>query len=226
MQLDIYSEIQSRIKDNTAPIDESVNLFSNIIKTKLDIRAVERISFALNFALYVDYHHPGMTAESYIKHPLRVASSVLLNAKVYDPDIIITALIHNVLEVSRISFEGLVSRFGIHIATAVKNLTIDRTQNNTTYLERYYNALHTGWHGSRIVKILDKFDNIFMIGFNPDSRVRASYLDEIEQWIIPMTRNDAPDIADTFTTVAHFMRDEGQLYNDDFVSPPTGHSTL
>jgi len=222
MQLDIFAEIQNRIQDNNAPSDKSVESFVSIITNMLGLRGRERVLDALRFALHVDYQHPGMDAKTYIKHPLRVAKSVLLNAKTYEPDIIITALIHNVLEVSRSSLAELHSRFGHNIATSVKNLTIDRSQVNITYKKLYYDALCSSWQGARIVKILDKYDNIYMIGFNPDPYVRSSYLDEIEQWIIPMARKDTPDIADTFVNIALFMRKNGWLNKNQFVPVPTG----
>ena len=222
MQIDIFAEIQERIQANNAPYDRCVESFVATITKKLGLSSRNRVLDALEYALDIDYHHPGMDAKTYIKHPLRVATSVMLNANRLEPDIIITALIHNVLEVTRSSYEELHSRFGHNIATSVKNLTVDRSKDNISYKSLYYETLSSSWQGARIVKILDKYDNIYMIGFNPNPCVRSSYLDEIEEWIIPMARRDTPDIADDFARIVVFMRKNGYLNKNQLMSVPTG----
>ena len=49
-----------------------------------------------------------------------------------------------------------------------------------------------------ITKILDKFDNIFIIGLNSKDEIRMKYLDEIRKYIIPMTSKFIPKLFDDF----------------------------
>jgi hypothetical protein len=46
----------------------------------------------------------------------------------------------------------------------------------------------------RVVKILDKLDNLFIIGLNPNEKIRIKYIDEIKEFILPMVKKDIPDI--------------------------------
>ena len=64
-----------------------------------------------------------------------------------------------------------------------------------TYKMNYYQKIIEGPRAARIVKILDKLDNIFLINQNADSQVRFRYLKEIEEKVLPMARSELPGVA-------------------------------
>lgn len=150
---------------------------------------------ALKYASSIEYHHKGVSSNTYLEHPLRMATFVLQETSPSDVDTVILALIHNVLEVSEVNVANLASRFDDKIANAVESLTVDRNRLDAQYKRDYYNRLSQGSRAARIVKVLDKLDNVFMICFNPNADIRRSYLDEIAQWVQPMADADIPSIA-------------------------------
>ena len=47
-------------------------------------------------------------------------------------------------------------------------------------------------HACRLIKILDKLDNLFLLHLNPNKDVINKYLLEIEKHIMPMVKKDLP----------------------------------
>ena len=48
------------------------------------------------------------------------------------------------------------------------------------------------------IKVLDKFDNIFVIGLNPQEHIRIKYIKEVRKYIIPMTEIVLPELSEAF----------------------------
>jgi guanosine-3',5'-bis(diphosphate) 3'-pyrophosphohydrolase len=161
---------------------------------------------ALKYASSIEYHHKGLSSRAYLEHPIRVATFVLIEAAPLDADTVVIALIHNLLEVSDVSASDLAAKFGETIAHAVESLTVDRTRMDEPYKQAYYARLRQGSRSARIVKILDKLDNVFMICFNPDADVRRSYLEEIARWVQPMADTDLPSVAEFLRHLTEVMR--------------------
>lgn len=224
MTFDINNEIKQRLIDNNTEGDSSLQRFERDVLSLLPPADRKKVTDALVFALDIDYHHPGLSAQTYIKHPLRVAGSVVTLGQLRDPDIIITALVHNVLEVSDVSASRLASLFGADVASAVERLTVDRARDNLAYKKKYYADIAGGWRGARVVKVLDKYDNIFMIGFNPDESIRTQYLNEIETHVMPMAARDVPAVVDHIARVLNFMRASGYLQKASFTGGPLGEN--
>ncbi|WP_146652313.1 hypothetical protein [Labilithrix luteola] len=109
-------------------------------------------------------------------------------------DGIVTALAHNVLEVTNTSEEALVEHLGRGPAAAISVLTVDRArQEDPAYLRAYYQAIsETPLAPS--VKVLDKVDNLYLLCLNANDRVRTRYLAEIEEHLIPLARASIPSV--------------------------------
>ena len=41
---------------------------------------------------------------------------------------------------------------------------------------------------------MDKLDNLFIIGLNPNKKIRIKYIDEIKEYILPMVKKNIPQI--------------------------------
>lgn len=152
---------------------------------------------AYDFANKINYSHEGMSSEIYFAHAKRVASYAFLNVKPQNIDLAIIGLIHNVFELSDCSKQLIENLFGKRIRDQVLNLTVDRNlQYDYEYKKTYYARISDGPLESRIIKIFDKVDNLFTLSLNPDDYVREKYLNEIEDYILPMAKNDLPLIYD------------------------------
>jgi (p)ppGpp synthase/HD superfamily hydrolase len=155
----------------------------------------EELDSAFQFAKKIKYHHVGLTSEIYFSHPLRVASISVLIDTIPDCKAGVLAILHNVLEVSDITADNLTQVFGREIADQVVALTVDRRiQWDRIYKTEYYKKLMKGPRFARVVKIVDKLDNLFLLGQNPDSEIRTLYLSEIEDFVLPMVKATLPDL--------------------------------
>jgi len=81
--------------------------FDNIIKTLEDIKVPEdkinEVKEAYKLASYIHDGYTRKSGEPYIMHPLNVAQ-ILLDMKMYDPDMISAAILHDTIEDAEIEF--------------------------------------------------------------------------------------------------------------------------
>lgn len=206
------SERARRLRDELASDNRVSAHFVALVETSFSGAMRSGILSALQFATSIDYHHQGLTSQAYLNHPLRVATYALEELGAHDPDTVITALLHNVLEVSHVTAAELADRFGATVSDSIVRLTVDRSrQSNQEYKQGYYAGINDGVKGARQVKILDKFDNIFLICFNPSDAVRKDYLEEIETFVLPMAQRDLPGLATYLATLTSTMKTFGYL---------------
>jgi (p)ppGpp synthase/HD superfamily hydrolase len=154
------------------------------------------LNFAYNFANEIKYKHPGVSSDVYFSHPLRVASFSGILSEYKHIDYPILGLLHNVLEVSEVSTDNLKKLFGHSISEQIEVLTVNRScQWDKIYKEEYYYAINAQPHSCRAVKVIDKFDNLFSLHLNPDKKTKMKYLDEIDEYIVPMAEKDLTPIS-------------------------------
>ena len=85
--------------------------------------------------------------------------------------------------------------FGYNFYENISILTVNRKfQWNRNYKKKYYKNINNHSHSVKIIKILDKLDNLFIIGLNPNKKVRTMYISEIEEFVLPMVKKYLPDI--------------------------------
>jgi len=200
--------IQSRLNQGTGALVD----FRRLIDNGLGASDHATVSEALEFAATMDYHHAGLSSVSYLAHPLRVAEMVLSLVPRVPVETLVIAMLHNVLEVSNVPVGELEQRFGAVVLQALKDLTVDRDlQWDADYKRDYYQRLSEGYRGARIVKVLDKLDNMFVLGLNPDGEIRRRYLEEIENYVLPMARNNIPSLVQYLTDLIEDCRRSGYL---------------
>ena len=144
-----------------------------------------KLKKAFIFAKSLRYKHEGLSSKIYFSHPIRVAALSILISGSNKADVGVLGLIHNVLEVSDLTEESLMKTFGPEMAMYVGILTVDRAiQWNKEYKIDYYRRIMNGASPCRIVKVIDKLDNIFLLCNNQDIKVKEMYLDEIENLVV------------------------------------------
>lgn len=190
---DICIERRRRLMGLFDPDPHALVLWHRATASLGDDEERKRLAHAFRFAKELKYHHVGLTSEIYFSHPLRVAALTILISGAQDAETGILGVLHNVLEVSDVSVETLSDTFGSGVSIQIEALTVDRSvQWDKTYKKCYYNNLLAGPLSARVVKIVDKLDNLFVLGLNPEASVREKYLDEIEDFILPMTEASLP----------------------------------
>lgn len=192
---DIGLERQRRLLGLLEPDPHALVLWRRGMAALPDDAERDRLAHAFSFAKEIKYHHVGLTSDIYFSHPLRVAGLATLVSGVQDAGVGVLAVLHNVLEVSDVSVDTLSASFGKDIADQIEALTVDRVlQWDKAYKTGYYGRLMAGPASARVVKIVDKLDNLFVLGLNPDASVREKYLAEIEDFVLPMTEASLPGL--------------------------------
>jgi len=191
---EIGSEREARLATLAQQGKGAKDLFKQCLRDNASGEAANAIRRATTFAENLDYNHPGLSPQTYLAHPIRMGCLALRFVKPADPDLVTVALLHNVLEVTDVSADELEEKFGSVAAESILDLTMDRSRKDAEYIPSYYGRLLQGHLVARIVKILDKLDNLFMLCLNPDAGLRERYLKEIEEWVVPMCRDSMPEL--------------------------------
>jgi (p)ppGpp synthase/HD superfamily hydrolase len=170
---------------------------------------------AYDFAVNIDYDHVGLSSDAYLVHPLRVAEMVAGLSQPLEIDYVIIALLHNVLEVGGVDIKELEDKFGEIVSDSIQILTVDREQQwDEVYKKEYYEHINAGYEGMKIVKVIDKLDNMFMLGLNPDEQVRMKYLDEINTHVIPIAKKVLPHLIEYLEVLSEDAKQIGCFSNN------------
>jgi (p)ppGpp synthase/HD superfamily hydrolase len=212
----VESERRLRLFMDNSESDAACQLFQEALKSRFpNVDGVPtRILKAGEFATTINYKHGKIPARIYLNHPLRVAAMVARDVPDVSDETLVVALLHNVLEVSNVSSSEIENLFGESVALAIKVLTIDRSRRDKSYLKEYYSRIEATPAVCATVKVADKLDNIYMICFNPSQDTRISYLDEIDEWVIPLALRNVPQLATRLEEASIVMRELGFLNRD------------
>ena len=122
---------------------------------------LQRVIEAARFA--ADRHRrlrrKDVDATPYINHPLTVAS-ILTDAGIDDPDVIIAALLHDTVEDTETSLEEIVERFGERVASMVAEVTDDKSLLKAERKRLQISNAVKKSHGAKLVKLADKISNL------------------------------------------------------------------
>jgi len=197
------------IKNNGAGVKEHFLCF---LEGKFDKNDNKKIIHAYDFTINIEYKHEGLCSDAYLAHPLRVAEMIIGTSNVANSDYVILALLHNILEVSNVEKKLLEDEFGELISGSIATLTVNREkQNDSAYKDQYYKAINNGYDGMKVVKVLDKLDNLFILGTNPDSDVRVAYMNEIRQYVIPLANCVLPNAVEYFNKLLENTKNIGSI---------------
>jgi len=159
-------------------------------------KELKKVIDVFNFAMNLNYTDAGSSKNLYFSHLFRLTCMALLIKKKIDTKLVCLALLHNVLETGNLKRMNIIKeKFGNEIFFEIKTLTVNRkTQWNKDYKAKYYKKINAGSKNLRIIKILDKFDNLFLLDSNTNTNIKKKYINEIKEYILPMTRKTLPDI--------------------------------
>lgn len=186
-------ERKRRIKSIKVFDNQALKDWNKIIKDKKLIKHKEEFNNYFNFCKNLNYlHHNG---QIYFSHPLRVAT-IAYKFRKYSKsqkNLIKLALFHNIIETSDCKLSFLKKLLGKQITRQIKILTVDRKKQwNNQYKKNYYKEINSHNKNTRLIKIIDKLDNLFTIGLCKSDSIRKKYIEEIENYILPMVKKDIP----------------------------------
>tara|TARA_B100000035_G_C20855897_1_gene489609 strand:+ start:38 stop:703 length:666 start_codon:yes stop_codon:yes gene_type:complete len=194
-----FYERKRRIKykkvfDKTALLEWKRN-----IKTMKTVKNKRQLQSYFNYAKNLKYSHNN--SKVYFSHPLRVANLAFKISKysTSPKNLVILGLFHNILETSNEKISFLEKLIGKKILRQIKILTVNRNKQwNLQYKAKYYRNISLQNKNTRLIKIIDKLDNLFTIGLNSSKIIRKRYISEIEQHILPMVKKDLPILVKYF----------------------------
>ena len=131
-------------------------------------------------------HEEELRAEgtSYVIHPLRTALILLRELNIKDPDLLVAALLHDVVEDGSVTVEEIKTQFGSETARLVEGLTRPKPKNETEE-EKEKNKLKNiekiarSDEKIRLVKLCDVLDNNRSYAYIPKTSPRYK---KIPRW--------------------------------------------
>ncbi len=104
------------------------------------------------------------------------------------------ALAHNIYEKKNNS-KILKKMFDKKTLNLARILKVNRKKQwEQKYIKEYYINLNKTNRLLRIVKCLDKFDNLFNLQKNPNLDIKELYLKEIDKYILPLVKKNLPKL--------------------------------
>ncbi len=151
---------------------------------------VNRILSAYEMAQNVHQFQKRNDGSPYFWHPTRVTRILLSELGITDPEILITALLHDALEDSDIlTPQVLEYNFGATVADLVEILTkeirVEDGPLRETIDREYVERLRNGPLTARVIKLCDRLDNMRCLEFNL-KRNPYKYVKETSEHYMPM----------------------------------------
>lgn len=152
----------------------------------------ERFSLLMTYLNSIGNINPShKDFSNYICHPVRIAFYLSKICHEMSPDQIDLILLHNVKEVFYADNASLNEiSFSDENIRLIDILTIDRDyQYDDKYLTQYYSAIAREGQFLKLLKVVDKLDNVFVFRQIPESANRKKYLDTVEKFVCPLARS-------------------------------------
>jgi guanosine-3',5'-bis(diphosphate) 3'-pyrophosphohydrolase len=117
----------------------------------------------------------------YINHPIEVMHLLVYTGGIEDPEILMAAVLHDVIEDTSSTAEDIAERFGKKVASIVLELTDDTTLPKEK--RKQLQLQHAGKlsQAARLIRISDKICNVYDMLYAPpgdwDIRRRLEYLE-------------------------------------------------
>lgn len=135
-----------------------------------DIVGVSKVLDAYEMARAVHEHQMRNDGTPYFYHSARVARILIDELNIYDVDVLISSLLHDVLEDSDAITRGVLEyNFGGYVAYLVESLTKDlqRAKNDPDAVDlEHVQSLRSASEDCMIIKLAGRLDNIRCLAFN------------------------------------------------------------
>jgi GTP diphosphokinase / guanosine-3',5'-bis(diphosphate) 3'-diphosphatase len=142
---------------------------------------MNRISLALVFASRAhagQHRKDGRTP--YINHPIEVMNLVVQHCTNPDEDVLVAALLHDVVEDTLITDAEIRTAFGARVARLVAELTDDKSLSKDERKRLQLSEVHLLSNDGKLLRLCDKICNVYDIIYAPpgdwDAGRRLDYL--------------------------------------------------
>lgn len=210
------------------PLAFTEQVFRSIINDKYNHEEAERIFLALELAK--KYHQGQYRADGspYAIHPIRVAL-LLLEYEKPTPDILITTLLHDILEETSITETEIADTFGEPIITYVRAVTSRRSDNETPEDRKKrklvkWQAIMSEKPEVRTVKVFDSLDNMICWKFidpkSPKAKKISRWLMQARDMYLPLAKITNDEAYRLFLDELSFYLSKGYKIGDWYSDSP------
>ena len=198
-----YSQKEQKIKEILAQLvrsDESVlgqfdafsgSLKEGIAKGLINEKDAEIVLDAVAFS--AEKHKLQVKSDvkktPYIIHPLEVADHVVRIGGVYDKDVLVAALLHDVLDGTTATEKEIGKLYGKNVASFVVEMT---TTKGISLKDQKKEQIMKAFHQTpsvAIIKLSDKLSNLETLAQNPPSNWSRDKIDQYFQWAQSVIEN-------------------------------------
>ncbi|MBI3651880.1 MAG: HD domain-containing protein [Acidobacteria bacterium] len=141
----------------------------------------------------------------YIVHPVRVAVSLVDELEIFSPQLICSALLHDVIEDSPITREEVAEWFDQEIAHLVWLLTKLDSVSLGDYLAAIEAAADSG---APLVKLCDRLDNLRFLSHSPRLEKKRRYIRTTEHYYLPMAARSSAYLFNELHRALEVVRQE------------------
>jgi GTP diphosphokinase / guanosine-3',5'-bis(diphosphate) 3'-diphosphatase len=106
-------------------------------------------------------------ASPYINHPLALAHILCSEGKITDPEVLISALLHDTLEDTETSYDEIEREFGAAVASVVAEVTDDKSLPKAERKRLQVSKAASKSRAAKLVKLADKISNLRDIAVSP-----------------------------------------------------------
>ncbi len=125
----------------------------------------------------------------YIIHPIEVADLALKVGQVYDKDVLVAALLHDVLDGTTATEKEISDHYGKTVASYVQEMTSPK---DLSLKEQKKEQIKAAFHQTpnvAIIKLSDKLSNLGTLAKNPPSNWSRDRIDQYFQWAQSVIEN-------------------------------------
>ena len=161
---------------------------------------------ALDMAVSAHRGQKRSNFKNYVCHPIEVAN-VLIQMGIEDENLIIAALLHDVIEdcSHRVNMNDILAGFGIHVCRLVASATDDNRLNRTQQKNAQVKAMETKAIDELILKLADRYCNV--MGLVSKQPISIAYTDHTEEMLKAVVeRKDEPDASGMEHVTELYMR--------------------
>ena len=188
------------------------HMYSRLVSTA----QIEKLSETYAALPYMKEKHAGQTRKPtlfsgkqapYIVHPLTMACHAHALG-IREDKILATILLHDVCEDCGVAPEELPFSEEVREAVRLLSFQVQPGETRADAKERYYATIAEN-RVARIVKILDRCNNISAMASSFSQKKLISYIDETETYVMPMlekAKYAIPEYADAFYLLKYHMR--------------------
>ncbi len=164
-----YSELNFESCVYSDDLISQLVTLNNVSKHKIDIPEIKK---AIYYARLYHGDQKRDSGEAYYSHPLAVAR--MLSKYSFKTDLIITAILHDTIEDTELTFEMIEKIFTTTVANNVQALTRIVAGKKISVEESLYKMCNAGDEGVLIVKLCDRLHNIETIKAKSEAKIHRT----------------------------------------------------